>query len=133
MGGKSLFIYFCIFYYIKKFSVILTLDADRRPMSSAFNCNFCKFSNPITDIVKLTNPRPGGVYLMPAVLYGTVLHCTVQVGCIPCLLYIASGSSTDWAHGEVGIGFTTSMELRDTGLYGYVDTLLDSGYYTWRH
>ena len=39
------------------------------------------------------------------------------------MLYIASGSSTDWAHGEVGIGFTTSMELRDTGLYGYVDTL----------
>ena len=45
------------------------------------------------------------------------------MGCIPCLLYIASGSSTDWAHGEVGIGFTTSMELRDTGLYGYVDTI----------
>ena len=39
------------------------------------------------------------------------------------MLYIASGSSTDWAHGEVGIGFTTSMELRDTGLYGYVDTI----------
>ena len=35
------------------------------------------------------------------------------------MLYIASGSSTDWAHGEVGIGFTTSMELRDTGLHGY--------------
>ena len=52
-----------------------------------------------------------------------LLYCTVQVGCIPCMLYIASGSSTDWAHGEVGIGFTTSMELRDTGLYGYVDTL----------
>ena len=58
------------------------------------------------------------VYSVPAVLY-----CTVQVGCIPCMLYIASGSSTDWAHGEVGIGFTTSMELRDTGLYGYVDTI----------
>jgi hypothetical protein len=30
-----------------------------------------------------------------------------QTGCIPCMLYIASGSSTDWAHGEAGIRFTT--------------------------
>ena len=29
-----------------------------------------------------------------------------QTGCIPCMLYIASGSSTDWAHGN-GINFTT--------------------------
>jgi len=43
-----------------------------------------------------------------------------ETGCIPCILYIASGSSTDWAHGEAGIGFTTSMELRDTGLYGFL-------------
>lgn len=43
-----------------------------------------------------------------------------ETGCIPCLLYIASGSSTDWAHGEANIGFTTSMELRDTGLYGFL-------------
>jgi len=45
---------------------------------------------------------------------------TYEVGCIPCLLYIASGSSADWAHGEAGIGFTTSMELRDTGNYGFL-------------
>jgi len=45
---------------------------------------------------------------------------TYEVGCIPCMLYIASGSSTDWAHGEVGIFFTTSMELRDTGLNGFL-------------
>ena len=38
-----------------------------------------------------------------------------KVGCIPCLLYIASGSSTDWAHGDALIPYTTSMELRDTG------------------
>jgi len=43
-----------------------------------------------------------------------------ETGCIPCLLYIASGSSVDWAHGEAGIGFTTSMELRDTGAYGFL-------------
>eukprot|EP00090_Calanus_glacialis_P035855 TRINITY_DN6115_c0_g1_i1.p1 TRINITY_DN6115_c0_g1~~TRINITY_DN6115_c0_g1_i1.p1 ORF type:complete len:424 (-),score=112.63 TRINITY_DN6115_c0_g1_i1:138-1409(-) len=45
---------------------------------------------------------------------------TYETGCIPCMLYIASGSSTDWAHGEAGIGFTTSMELRDTGNYGFI-------------
>ena len=38
-----------------------------------------------------------------------------KVGCIPCMLYIASGSSADWAHGDALIPFTTSMELRDTG------------------
>jgi len=43
-----------------------------------------------------------------------------EVGCIPCLLYIASGSSADWAHGVGGIKFTTSMELRDTGAYGFI-------------
>merc|ERR1719175_283776 len=45
---------------------------------------------------------------------------TYEVGCIPCLLYIASGSAVDWAHGEAQIGFTTSMELRDTGYYGFI-------------
>jgi len=43
-----------------------------------------------------------------------------ETGCIPCMLYIASGSSTDWAHGVAEIGFTTSMELRDTGSYGFL-------------
>jgi len=42
-----------------------------------------------------------------------------ETGCIPCMLYIASGSSVDWAHGN-GVNFTVSMELRDTGLYGFL-------------
>merc|ERR1711874_490958 len=51
----------------------------------------------------------------------TAVHGKIyETGCIPCMLYIASGSSTDWAHGEAGIGFTTSMELRDTGAYGFL-------------
>jgi len=51
----------------------------------------------------------------------TATHGKVyEVGCIPCLLYIASGSSADWAHGDAGIKFTTSMELRDTGVYGFL-------------
>lgn len=31
------------------------------------------------------------------------------------MLYVASGGSIDWAHGDAGIKFATSMELRDTG------------------
>merc|ERR1711973_742352 len=42
-----------------------------------------------------------------------------ETGCIPCLLYIASGSSADWALGVAEIDFSISMELRDTGLYGF--------------
>ena len=41
--------------------------------------------------------------------------CFLKTGCIPCMLYIASGSSADWALGEAGIQFSISMELRDTG------------------
>ena len=43
-----------------------------------------------------------------------------DVGCIPCLLYIASGGSMDWALGELGIPYSYGMELRDTGLNGFV-------------
>ena len=43
-----------------------------------------------------------------------------EVGCIPCLLYIASGGSMDWALGELGIPYSMAMELRDTGMYGFL-------------
>ena len=43
-----------------------------------------------------------------------------DVGCIPCLLYIASGGSSDWALGEAGIPYAYAMELRDTGRYGFI-------------
>ena len=33
---------------------------------------------------------------------------------------MASGGSIDWAKGEAGIGFATTMELRDTGNYGFI-------------
>ena len=75
------------------------------------------------------------------------LHCCSQTGCIPCMLYIASGSSADWAHGEAAIPFTTrcrplipvvtphlSMELRDTGLHGFLlppDQIIPTAEETW--
>merc|ERR1712227_967066 len=43
-----------------------------------------------------------------------------DVGCIPCLLYVASGGSLDWALGEAGVPYSMAMELRDTGLYGFL-------------
>lgn len=65
----------------------------------------------------------------------TAVHgMTYETGCIPCMLYVASGSSVDWAHGEAGIGFTTSMELRDTGLHGFIlppDQIIPTAEETW--
>jgi hypothetical protein len=57
-----------------------------------------------------------------------------QVGCIPCLLYIASGGSSDWALGDAGIPYSMAMELRDTGFDGYLlppDQIIPTGEETW--
>merc|ERR1711892_295537 len=43
-----------------------------------------------------------------------------EVGCIPCILYTASGTSLDWALGVVGIPYVYSIELRDKGLFGFL-------------
>jgi murein tripeptide amidase MpaA len=57
-----------------------------------------------------------------------------EVGCIPCLLYIASGGSLDWALGDAGIPYSMAMELRDTGLYGFLlppEQIIPTGEETW--
>merc|ERR1712080_199245 len=41
-------------------------------------------------------------------------------GCIPCILYVASGTSLDWALGVAGIPYVYSIELRDTGDQGFL-------------
>ena len=41
-----------------------------------------------------------------------------KVGCIPCVMYVASGGAIDWTLGELGIPYSYAMELRDTGDYG---------------
>ena len=43
-----------------------------------------------------------------------------EPGCIPCVLYVASGTSRDWALGVAGIPYVYSIELRDTGVYGFL-------------
>jgi len=43
-----------------------------------------------------------------------------EPGCIPCVLYVASGTSLDWALGVAGIPYVYSIELRDTGTYGFL-------------
>lgn len=57
-----------------------------------------------------------------------------DVGCIPCLLYIASGGSMDWALGEAGIPYSYGMELRDTGRFGFLlpaDEIIPTAEETW--
>jgi len=57
-----------------------------------------------------------------------------KVGCIPCLLYVASGGSMDWALGVAGISYSYGMELRDTGLHGFLlppDQIIPTAEETW--
>eukprot|EP00091_Calanus_sinicus_P004032 TRINITY_DN14227_c0_g1_i3.p1 TRINITY_DN14227_c0_g1~~TRINITY_DN14227_c0_g1_i3.p1 ORF type:complete len:414 (+),score=99.31 TRINITY_DN14227_c0_g1_i3:90-1331(+) len=59
---------------------------------------------------------------------------TFEVGCIPCMLYVASGGSLDWTLGELGIPYSYGMELRDTGNYGFIlppDQIIPSGEEVW--
>lgn len=49
-------------------------------------------------------------------MYGT----QYTIGCIPCLLYVASGGALDYALGQDGIKYAYSMELRDTGTFGFL-------------
>merc|ERR1712080_37575 len=61
-------------------------------------------------------------------------HKTYEVGCIPCVLYTASGTSLDWALGVAGIPYVYSIELRDTGHYGFIlppDQIIPTGEETW--
>jgi len=45
---------------------------------------------------------------------------TYEVGAIAQILYVASGSSTDWTYGAAGAVFSYGIELRDTGKYGFL-------------
>ncbi|XP_045122302.1 carboxypeptidase B-like [Portunus trituberculatus] len=42
------------------------------------------------------------------------------LGTVPDLLYLASGSSMDFAHGTAGIPYSYALELRDRGNYGFI-------------
>ena len=41
-------------------------------------------------------------------------------GCLACVLYVASGTAVDWAYGGADIKYSYTIELRDTGEYGFV-------------
>lgn len=43
-----------------------------------------------------------------------------SVGPSGSLLYPASGASDDWAKGQLGIKYTYTIELRDSGRYGFI-------------
>ena len=49
-------------------------------------------------------------------------------------MYVASGGSSDWALGTAGIPYTFAMELRDTGLHGFIlpaDQIIPAAEETW--
>jgi len=57
-----------------------------------------------------------------------------EVGCIPCMLYPASGGTLDWTLGEAGIPYSFAMELRDTGNYGFIlppEQIIPTGEEVW--
>ena len=55
-----------------------------------------------------------------------------DVGCIPCLLYPASGGTIDWALGVAGIPYSMAMELRDTRGWALPpELIIPSGEETW--
>jgi len=43
-----------------------------------------------------------------------------QYGPISTVLYLASGGSVDWAYGQLGVVYSYTPELRDTGFYGFL-------------
>ncbi|XP_064487468.1 carboxypeptidase B-like [Ornithodoros turicata] len=56
------------------------------------------------------------------------------VGTSTNLLYVASGGSDDWAHGEAHIPFSYTVELRDKGRYGFMlprEQIIPTGEETW--
>ena len=70
-------------------------------------------------------PAPGYKAMLDLGMRGNdalyaVHHKSYEVGCIPCVLYTASGTSLDWALGVAGIPYVYSIELRDTGIYGFL-------------
>lgn len=57
-----------------------------------------------------------------------------EVGCIPCMLYVASGGSLDWTLGVAGIPYSYGMELRDTGASGFLlppEQIIPTGEEVW--
>ena len=53
-----------------------------------------------------------------------------EVGCIPCVLYTASGNAVDFAKGKLGIPYVYTIELRDTGMNGFLlppDQIIPTG------
>lgn len=49
-------------------------------------------------------------------LYGT----KYKIGSSTNVLYLAAGGADDWAHGEAGAKYAYTLELRDTGRYGFL-------------
>jgi len=72
-----------------------------------------------------TETAPGYYAMLDMAMRGyDALHAVhgkvYEVGCVPCVLYTAAGISVDWALGVAGIPYVYTIELRDTGAYGFL-------------
>ncbi|GFY41751.1 carboxypeptidase A2 [Trichonephila inaurata madagascariensis] len=57
-----------------------------------------------------------------------------RIGSSTNVLYVATGGADDWAYGVAGIKYSYTLELRDTGKYGFMlpsEQILPTGEETW--
>ncbi|GFQ92013.1 carboxypeptidase A2 [Trichonephila clavata] len=57
-----------------------------------------------------------------------------RIGSSTNVLYVATGGADDWAYGVAGIKYSYTLELRDTGRYGFMlpsEQILPTGEETW--
>jgi len=69
-----------------------------------------------------------------AAALGAHFNTPYTVGNAGAILYLSSGSSRDWAKGEGGFKWVYTIELRDTGRYGFLlppDQILPTSIETW--
>jgi len=91
------------------------------------------FSHIVSDFLRLFHPVLQMANLGHDALKA-VHNKEYEVGCIPCMLYPASGGTLDWTLGEAGIPYSYAMELRDTGNYGFIlppDQIIPTGEEVW--
>jgi len=69
-----------------------------------------------TTHAQLQNTLAGECVVALRSWYGTVY----RYGPISDVLYLASGGSVDWAYGALGVVYSYTPELRDTGSYGFL-------------
>ncbi|XP_042908643.1 carboxypeptidase B isoform X2 [Parasteatoda tepidariorum] len=82
--------------------------------------------NDYDDMIEVANEATKALYDV----YGT----KYRTGSSTNVLYVATGGSDDWAYGIAGIKYSYTIELRDTGRYGFMlpsEQIIPTGEETW--